>query len=110
MKKGEIWLVDLYDGKGHEQKGMRPALIMGNSNGLSIVVPLTTNTNLATLSHTCLIDPAKENGLTETSVALVFQIVSLDQTRFKKQIGWIPKEQRAAIDALVKDLLKLSDD
>ena len=39
MKNGTIWLVDLSDSKGHEQRGMRPAIIVGGANGLILVVP-----------------------------------------------------------------------
>jgi len=34
MKNGDIWLVDLSDAKGHEQRGIRPAIIAGNANGI----------------------------------------------------------------------------
>ncbi|AGB03725.1 type II toxin-antitoxin system PemK/MazF family toxin [Methanoregula formicica] len=44
MKNGDIWLVDLTDAKGHEQRGMRPAIIIGSANGLVVVVPLTSST------------------------------------------------------------------
>ena len=107
MKKGEIWLVDLYDSKGHEQKGIRPALVAGAGNKLVVVVPLTTNAAMAKLPLTHVLDPTQGNGLTEISVALVFQIVSLDESRFIKQLGWIPKPQRDAIDELLKDLLRM---
>lgn len=107
MKKGTIWLVDLQDGKGHEQKGQRPCIILGAANGIITVIPLTTNLDRMKLSHTHLFEPSKDNGLTEPSVALAFQIVSLDQTRFKKKIGWIPNEQRDLLDDLILSLLKL---
>jgi mRNA interferase MazF len=31
MKNGDIWLVDLSDAKGHEQRGVRPAVVMGSA-------------------------------------------------------------------------------
>lgn len=108
MKKGEIWLVELPEGKGHEQKGLRPALVVGGANGITTAIPLTKNVERLKFSHTLLIEPSKDNGLTEASVALVFQISSLDETRFKKQLGWIPKEQRNAIDELLLSLLEIS--
>jgi len=43
----------------------------------------------------------------EESIALVFQIVALDQIRFRHQIGLITEHQRLAIVALIRDLLKL---
>jgi len=42
MKNGDIWLVDLSDEKrGHEQRGVRPAIVVGSANGISLVVPST---------------------------------------------------------------------
>ena len=110
MKKGEIWLVELPEGVGHEQKGQRPALVVGQANDLAVIIPLTSSVTREKLPFTHSIEPTNENGLTETSVALVFQIRALNETRFKKQLGWIPKEQRAAVDELLKDLLKLREE
>jgi mRNA interferase MazF len=108
MKKGEIWLVDLSDSKGHEQKGERPAIVIGGANGLAVVVPCTTNVNCFKFSHTVPMEPTKENGLTEHSVALVFQLTSLDRTRFKTKIGLACKEHMDEIDELLLQFLNLS--
>jgi mRNA interferase MazF len=78
MKNGDIWLVDLSDAKGHEQRGVRPAIVIGSANGLSLVVPLTGSMGSARFSHTCIISPGPHNGLDAESIALVFQIVALD--------------------------------
>ena len=107
MKKGEVWFVDLPEGKGHEQKGMRPAIILGRVNAAVIAVPLTSNTNKATFSFTFPIEPTPENGLKEYSIALVFQLASMDDSRFKRQIGTITKAQQDAIDSLVVEMLKI---
>lgn len=108
MKKGEIWLVDLPQGKGHEQHGNRPALVVGNANTMTIAIPLTRSLERAKMPFTYVIEPSSENGLTETSVALVFQVGSLDDSRFTKKIGWIPKEQRNSIDELIKTMLQIA--
>ncbi len=107
MKNGDIWLVDLSDAKGHEQRGMRPAIIVGGANGLILVVPLTSSTGSARFSHTHTIAPDVHNGLDTESVALVFQIVALDRERFQHRIGATSEPQRLAIVALIRDLLNL---
>jgi mRNA interferase MazF len=107
MKNGAIWLVDLTDAKGHEQRGMRPALIVGGANGLILVVPLTSSMSSARFSHTFTISPDPHNGLDAESVALIFQIVALDRERFQHRIGAISEQQRLAIVALIRDLLDL---
>ena len=107
MKNGDIWLVDLSDAKGHEQRGVRPAIIMGSANGLTLVVPLTSSMSSARFSHTYILTPGPHNGLDADSIALVFQIVALDRDRFQHRIGAISEQQRLAIIALIRDLLEL---
>lgn len=107
MRNGAVWLVDLSDAKGHEQQGMRPAIIVGGANGLVLVVPLTSSTSSARFSHTLTISPDPRNGLDAESVALVFQIVALDKERFRHRIGAISEQHRLAIVALIRDLLGL---
>lgn len=109
MKHGEIWLVDLSAAKGHEQRGERPALIMGSANGLIVVIPFTTTLSTVRFSHTYSITPTSHNGLSGESVALVFQIVALDRNRFIHKIGNIAEQQWQAIASLVKDLLNLDE-
>ncbi len=109
MKKGEVWLAVLPEGEGREQRGERPVLVLGSANEVVIAIPFTRNPNVVTKPFTASFDPTKENGLTDCSTLLVFQLMALSETRFIKKLGWIPKEQRAEIDDLVKELLKLGD-
>ena len=107
MKHGEIWLVDLSDAKGHEQRGVRPAIVAGSANGMTVVIPCTTTLATARFSHTLVISPDPHNGLDAGSVALVFQIVALDSERFSRRIGTISEQQWQAMVALLHDLLHL---
>ncbi len=108
MQPGEIWLVNLADAKGHEQQGRRPGLIVGQANGLVITIPLTSALHTARFSHTYPLPRSTHNGLNSESVALIFQIVALDGTRFIHKIGEVGGGQMAAIRALMKDLLRIT--
>ncbi|MDP2973733.1 MAG: type II toxin-antitoxin system PemK/MazF family toxin [Candidatus Diapherotrites archaeon] len=108
MRKSEVWFVDLPEGKGHEQKGERPAIVLGRANDLTIVVPLTSNLDTATFSFAELIEQTPENGLSTDSIALVFQIMGLDNSRFKRKLGAISKEKQDAIDKLILEMLKIT--
>lgn len=108
MQCGDIWLVDLYDGKGHEQEGTRPCIVMGEANGLSIVVPLTSNLRTQRFAYTYTLFPSGQNCLKKESVALIFQIVSLDSNRFVHRIGNLTKPEMDAVKALLSDLMNLS--
>ncbi|HEV2519994.1 MAG TPA: type II toxin-antitoxin system PemK/MazF family toxin [Thermoplasmata archaeon] len=107
MRKGAVCWADLEEGVGHEQKGRRPVVVIGEANGILTVVPLTTTMKRANLSHTEIIEPSRENGLREPSVALIFQLKSLDSTRITQAIGALAREDVVRIDALLCDLLGL---
>jgi mRNA-degrading endonuclease toxin of MazEF toxin-antitoxin module len=52
MKRGEIWLVGLDPGEGHEQKGRRPVLIVSPEafnrvTRVPVVLPITSGGNFA---------------------------------------------------------------
>jgi mRNA-degrading endonuclease toxin of MazEF toxin-antitoxin module len=108
MRKGEIWHVGLPEGKGHEQKGNRPAIVMGYANGMVTVVPLTTaSPNKAKLAFTYYVEADKENKLMEDSYALIFQMTALDGSRLISRLGIIDKPKQDAVDAIIKSLFKL---
>lgn len=107
MNKNQIWLADFEGRKGHEQQGIRPVVIVSKANGLFIVIPFTSKINRVDLSFTCLIESNEENGLTDDSVALVFQIISVDRSRFMRKLGKINDEESKNIDDILKTMLKL---
>jgi mRNA interferase MazF len=107
MRKSEVWFIDLTDGKGHEQKGQRPAIVVGKANKMIQVIPLTSSPDRAMLPFTLLIEQRPNNGLSCDSVALIFQITSLDEVRFIKKIGEINEKQQNEIDTQIKEMLKL---
>ena len=106
--RGDIWFVDLTDARGHEQAGLRPAVVLAVAyGGLTIVVPLTTTPAALSFPHTYGIEKSSQNGLTSDSAALIFQIVALSEDRFVKKIGRCSVEDMESISVLLKDLLAL---
>ena len=89
------------------KQGTRPAIVAGLANSMIIVLPLTTNLASARFSHTHSISPTSQNGLDNVSIALVFQIVTLDPVRIRGRIGSINESDRQAINSLLVDVLKL---
>jgi len=94
MKQGEIWLINLDPTVGAEIKKTRPAIIV-NDNALGklplkIIVPITDwKDRYGTAPWMTKLEPDKENGLTKVSAADSFQVRSVSQERFVKQIGTV---------------------
>jgi mRNA interferase MazF len=101
----DIYMVDLGDGVGSEQYGLRPCLLVGNqkcleSNPVIPVVPITSRqkSNLAT--H---INIGQECGLNEVSTILTEQLRNIDRSRLKQYIGSVSNvEDRERIDKAIK--------
>ncbi len=108
MKKGDVIIVNLAYGVGHEQYGQRPAILISEVKpNIAIVVPLTSNLEALRFPYTLTIFPDKQNNLKQISVALIFQIRAIDKSRIVKVIGRINKNTEKKIDELLKSLLGL---
>jgi mRNA interferase MazF len=92
MKQGEIWLINLDPTVGAEIKKTRPAIIV-NDNALGklplkIIVPITDWKDRYEIAPWMTrIEHNSINGLSKVSAADSFQIRSVSQERFVKQIG-----------------------
>jgi mRNA-degrading endonuclease toxin of MazEF toxin-antitoxin module len=64
---------------------------------LLIFIPCTTNRKALRFPFTSLIEPTAQNGLSETSVALVFHMRALDVSYFSTKLGVLEKETLAAL-------------
>src|SRR4029453_12748353 len=92
MTVGDIHWVQLPTANGHEQRGRRPAVILQDdqyAGGLPVVlvIPRTTARAIMRFAGTVLIRPTAENGLSQVSVALVFQLRAIDRRRMQERIG-----------------------
>jgi mRNA interferase MazF len=106
---GDIHPVQLPPANGHEQRGRRPAVTLQDdqyAGGLPVVllIPLTTARRTMRFAGTVLIRPTAENGLSQVSVALVFQLWAIDRRRVQERIGnvgdMVLHEIRAELDKL----------
>lgn len=91
IKQSGIYLANLDPVKGHEQSGYRPVLVLQNdilNKNLNtvIVAPLTKNLTAKGHITTYFIDK-RISKLNFDSVALLFQIRTIDKLRIQKQIS-----------------------
>lgn len=108
MKKGDICLISLNFGVGHEQYGERPAILISDTKTkIVIVIPLTANLEALRFPYTLAILSDKKNNLRQESVALIFHIRAIDESRILKIIGKIDTKRQRKIDEILKRMLEL---
>ena len=111
-RRGEIWDVNWSPGRGAEQQGTRPALIIQNDRGnASPSYPLTI---VASMSRTerelplhVRIYPTEENGLTAETDVKCEQIMTIEKSRLLRRRGSITPEEMSRVDVALKLSLSL---
>src|SRR5258707_11986631 len=111
-RRGEIWDVNWSPGRGAEQQGVRPALIIQNDRGnASLSYPLTI---VASMSRTerelplhVRIAPSEENGLTDFTDVKCEQIMTIEKSRLVRRRGNINPEELGRVDTALKLSLDL---
>src|SRR6266704_98978 len=106
-RRGEIWDVNWSPGRGAEQKGTRPDLIIQNDRGnASFSYPLTI---VASMSRTerelplhVRIAPSEENGLTDYTDVKCEQLMTIEKSRLVRRRGFISPEELGRVDIALK--------
>jgi mRNA interferase MazF len=88
--RGDVWTVNFDPVIGHEQAGVRPALVVSanvmnqSPAGLLFVAPIT-GTDRGIMAHVSI--PAQEAGLTKASVILTDQLRVISIKRLGRRLG-----------------------
>lgn len=111
-RRGEIWDVNWSPGRGAEQQGTRPALIIQNDRGnTSPTYPLTI---VASMSRTerelplhVRIAPTAENGLTDYTDVKCEQVMTIEKSRLLRRRGAITSEDLGRVELALRLSLNL---
>ncbi len=111
MRRGEVGRVQIPFAPGHAQAGCRPALIVQNDSLIASlptmqVVPFTSTPGAARFSGTIVVVPDGRNGLTITSVALVFQLRALDKRDCVQRLGVLDDATMGRVLDLMEQLVR----
>lgn len=103
-KRGEIWLVNFNPGRGSEQRGIRPALIIQNDIGnryaaTTIVAAITTTIKICPIT---VLLPSEVTGLSRDSMANLAQILSIDKSRLQEKLEKLSKKVMGKVDKAIK--------
>ena len=108
-KRGEVWLVNWNPGRGSEQVGKRPALIIQNDIGNE----KSSTTIVAAISSTVRIYPMNvaikppEGWLITPSIIKTSQILTVAKERLEKRLGMLSEVSMKAVDRAIKLSLAL---
>jgi mRNA interferase MazF len=106
--RGEVWIVGFNPSIGHEQGGVRPALIVSEDTfnrspaELVMVAPIT-GTDRGVPAHV-RVDPP-EGGLAKVSFIMTDQIRSISKLRLGRRIGSISSNTMSEVEDRLHYLL-----
>lgn len=104
FRRGDVLLIDLgQEGKGSEQRGRRPCVVISNNVGNSFSTVLTV-LNVTSKAKTVIpthikIEKSAENGLTcDNSLVLAEQVRTISKERVIRKLGSLSGEDIKKID------------
>lgn len=100
-RTGDIILVDFH-GIGHQQRGIRPAIIVSNNVGNKFapiieVIPFTTQKQDKNMPTHVKFKASKETGLIEDSILLAENKTSINKFQIIKKLGAANEDQLDAV-------------
>lgn len=110
MSHGDVVWLDLPGGRGHAQAGRRPAVVVQSDHVSAlvptlVVVPLTSNLAALRYPSTVAITASDENGLRRDSVALGFQLTTVDRALVTETVGVVAPEVMTGLRGAIADLV-----
>ena len=113
-RRGDIWVVEFSPGRGSEQTGQRPALILQNDTGnqnsrYPNTVVLAMSTQGRPIPFHIRIAPSLESGLREVTYVKCEQILTLAKARLlgREPMGRISAAEMRKVEIAVKLSLAL---
>ncbi len=106
MRPGDVYIVRIPELGTHEQSGTRPAVIIARvTKTIVTIIPCTGNKLALRFPYTHEIKPTKKNGLSVSSIALIFHIRAVDSSFFREKIGELDKQVLANIRKQARQLI-----
>ncbi len=111
VKRGEIYWVNWSPGRGSEQGGLRPALIVQNDTGnrvgrTTIVASITTVIKTYPLMVRC---SPRESGLDRESVIDLASIMTIEKSRLGQKCGRLTAAKMDQVNQAIKDSMGLEE-
>lgn len=103
-RRGEVWLVNFNPGRGSEQKGIRPALVIQNDTGnvhAATTIVAAISTTIKDFPVTVLLSPG-EGGLKQKSMVNLAQMLTLDKRRLQRRLGNLSESTMQRVNEAIR--------
>jgi len=103
-RRGELWMVNFSPGRGSEQRGIRPALVIQNDVGNQYAATTIVAAITSTIKIYPVTVPLKKGagGLSQSSMVNLSQVLTLDTSRLQRRIGALPSEVMERVNTAIK--------
>ena len=112
VRRGDIWVVDWSPGRGSEQAGMRPAVVVqtdaANLNPhYPNTIVLTVSTKGKAVPFHVPIDASERNGLQERSFVKCEQVLTISKERLVRRLGRLEEGYLELVATSLRKVLKI---
>jgi mRNA interferase MazF len=110
--RGDIWIVDWSRGRGSEQAGMRPALVIQtdaanlNSRYPNTIV-LTISTKGKAVPFHISLNHSRESGLKKKSFVKCEQVLTISKDRLVRRVGHLDQKQLGEVEEALRKVLDM---
>jgi mRNA interferase MazF len=103
-RRGEVWLVNFNPGRGSEQKGIRPALVIQNDTGNIYAATTVVAAITATIKEfpVTVVVPSGEGGLRQRSMVNLAQLLTIDKARLQRRLGSLGEDVMEKVDEAIR--------
>jgi len=113
IKRGDIYWVDWSPGRGSEQTGLRPALVVQSdvANAVTrypVTIVVAVSTKVKGYPSNVLINPTSENGLTAPSEVVTGRLLTVAKERLNDYIGSLSASDMLRVDETLAYMIGLS--
>ena len=103
-RRGEVWLINFNPGRGSEQKGIRPAVVIQNDTGniyasTTIVAAITSTIKEFPVT---VVVATGEGGLRQKSMVNLAQLLTIDKHRLQKRLGNLTESTMGQVDEAIR--------
>ncbi len=112
IHRGDIWVVDWSPGRGSEQIGSRPAVVIqtdaANLNPhYPNTIVVTVSTKGKAVPFHIAIDTSEKNGLKEKSYIKCEQVLTISKKRLVRRVGGLEEEYLGLVTKALQQVLAI---